>query len=90
VLNVGFGMGMVDEAIEKYDGVVEHTIVEAHPDVYERMMKCGWGEKKNVRIVFGRWQDVLPQLESYDGKALKLLIFCLYLCLMEILLMLDA
>ncbi|XP_042376052.1 protein arginine N-methyltransferase 2-like [Zingiber officinale] len=66
VLNVGFGMGLVDEAIQRY-GPVEHTIVEAHPDVYDRMLRCGWGEKENVKIVFGRWQDVLPQLESYDG-----------------------
>nr|ACG37215.1 arginine N-methyltransferase 2 [Zea mays] len=66
VLNVGFGMGLVDEAIQRY-GPEEHTIVEAHPEVYERMLKLGWGDKKNVRIVFGRWQDVMPQLGSYDG-----------------------
>lgn len=66
VLNVGFGMGLVDEAIQRYEPE-EHTIVEAHPEVYERMLKLGWGEKKNVRIVFGRWQDVMPQLGSYDG-----------------------
>jgi protein arginine N-methyltransferase 2 len=66
VLNVGFGMGLVDEAIQRYEPE-EHTIVEAHPQVYERMLKLGWGEKKNVRIVFGRWQDVMPQLGSYDG-----------------------
>lgn len=78
VLNVGFGMGMIDGAIQKYDGVVEHTIVEAHPDVYERMMRLGWGEKKNVKVVFGRWQDVLPQLDSYDGKTLNHVIFVLH------------
>lgn len=68
VLNVGFGMGMVDEAIQKYEGVTEHTIVEAHPEVYDRMMKSGWGEKSNVKVVFGRWQDVISQLGSFDGK----------------------
>lgn len=68
VLNVGFGMGLVDEAIERYEGVAEHTIVEAHPEVYERMMREGWGEKKKVKVVFGRWQDVIDQLESYDGN----------------------
>ncbi|KAJ6843335.1 arginine N-methyltransferase 2 [Iris pallida] len=67
VLNVGFGMGLVDEAIQRYGEVTEHTIVEAHPDVYARMMRLGWGEKKNTRVVFGKWQDVLPQLASYDG-----------------------
>ena len=75
VLNVGFGMGLVDEAIQRYEPE-EHTIVEAHPEVYARMLKLGWGEKKNVRIVFGRWQDVMPQLGSYDGiiKLLTVLI----------------
>ncbi|KAL6894017.1 hypothetical protein ACP4OV_008115 [Aristida adscensionis] len=66
VLNVGFGMGLVDEAIQRYEPE-EHTIVEAHPEVYARMLKLGWGEKKNVKIVFGRWQDVISQLGSYDG-----------------------
>lgn len=70
ILNVGFGMGLVDAAIQRYSPA-SHTIVEAHPDVYKRMIESGWGEKENVKIVFGRWQDVLPQLESYDGKLGK-------------------
>lgn len=68
ILNVGFGMGLVDTAIQKY-GPVSHTIVEAHPDVYERMIRLGWGEKDNVKIIFGRWQDVVSQLQSYDGNS---------------------
>ncbi|KAL9243648.1 hypothetical protein vseg_017508 [Gypsophila vaccaria] len=66
VLNIGFGMGLVDTAIQQYDPV-SHTIVEAHPKVYDRMLQNGWGEKKNVKIILGRWQDVLPQLGSFDG-----------------------
>ncbi|KAF5461918.1 hypothetical protein F2P56_017978 [Juglans regia] len=66
ILNIGFGMGLVDTAIQQY-APVKHTIIEAHPEVYERMLRTGWGEKDNVKIIFGRWQDVLPQLESYDG-----------------------
>ncbi|XP_020579150.1 protein arginine N-methyltransferase 2 [Phalaenopsis equestris] len=66
ILNVGFGMGLVDEAIQRYKPL-EHTIVEAHPEVYDRMIQSGWGEKENVKIVFGKWQDVLPQLGSFDG-----------------------
>lgn len=66
ILNIGFGMGLVDTAIQQYSPAT-HTIVEAHPDVYDRMLRAGWGEKENVRIVFGRWQDVLPQLDSFDG-----------------------
>ncbi|KAG0586277.1 hypothetical protein KC19_2G078200 [Ceratodon purpureus] len=66
VLNVGFGMGLVDTAIQSHNPA-SHTIIEAHPEVYKRMMETGWGEKPNVRILFGRWQDVLLQLDSYDG-----------------------
>ncbi|GAB4839338.1 hypothetical protein Ancab_028865 [Ancistrocladus abbreviatus] len=66
VLNVGFGMGLVDTAIQQYSPV-RHTIIEAHPEVYDRMIRTGWGEKENVKILFGRWQDVIPQLDSYDG-----------------------
>lgn len=66
ILNIGFGMGLVDTAIQQY-APVTHTIVEAHPEVYNRMLRTGWGDKDNVKIIFGRWQDVLSQLESYDG-----------------------
>lgn len=68
ILNVGFGMGLVDTAIQQYHPT-KHTIIEAHPDVYKRMIESGWGEKENVRIVFGRWQDVLGELDEcgYDG-----------------------
>jgi type IV protein arginine methyltransferase len=31
------------------------------------MKELGWDKKEGVRIVFGRWQDVLPELEIYDG-----------------------
>ncbi|XP_030481092.1 protein arginine N-methyltransferase 2 isoform X1 [Cannabis sativa] len=66
ILNIGFGMGLVDTAIQKYEPT-SHTIVEAHPEVYKRMLQTGWAKKKNVKIIFGRWQDVLPQLDLYDG-----------------------
>ncbi|KAL5559144.1 hypothetical protein UlMin_035355 [Ulmus minor] len=66
ILNIGFGMGLVDTAIQQY-APASHTIVEAHPEVYERMLRTGWTEKDNVKIIFGRWQDVLAQLELYDG-----------------------
>lgn len=68
ILNIGFGMGLVDTAIQQY-APASHTIVEAHPKVYQRMLRDGWAEKENVKIVFGRWQEVLPQLESYDGRS---------------------
>eukprot|EP00898_Chlorokybus_atmophyticus_P004517 jgi/Chlat1/5066/Chrsp33S08958 len=66
ILNVGFGMGLVDTAIQRRQPR-SHTIIEAHPGVYQRMLKDGWAEKPGVRILFGRWQDVIADLSSYDG-----------------------
>ncbi|CEP02428.1 unnamed protein product (mitochondrion) [Plasmodiophora brassicae] len=66
VLNVGFGMGIIDEAIQQLRPAT-HTIVEAHPDVYARMISQGWAQRPGVRIVFGKWQDALPQLGTYDA-----------------------
>lgn len=67
VLNVGFGLGLVDEEIQKYKPK-RHTIIEAHPDVYQHMKELGWHEKDGVEIIFGRWQDVVENLDAYDGK----------------------
>ena len=44
-----------------------HTIIEAHPDVIRRMKEKGWDKKENVRIVEGRWQDVIHKVGPFDG-----------------------
>ncbi|KAI8469903.1 MAG: S-adenosyl-L-methionine-dependent methyltransferase [Monoraphidium minutum] len=68
VLNIGFGLGLVDEEMQKHRPA-SHTIVEAHPDVHAHMLKLGWDKRPGVTILFGRWQDVLPQLlqKRFDG-----------------------
>eukprot|EP01117_Protostelium_nocturnum_P005097 TRINITY_DN1847_c0_g1_i2.p1 TRINITY_DN1847_c0_g1~~TRINITY_DN1847_c0_g1_i2.p1 ORF type:complete len:232 (-),score=103.86 TRINITY_DN1847_c0_g1_i2:25-720(-) len=66
VINVGFGLGLIDDELQKYKPKT-HTIIEAHPDVYARMIQLGWDKKPGVRILFGRWQDVIDQLEQYDA-----------------------
>jgi protein arginine N-methyltransferase 2 len=68
VLNIGFGLGIIDTELQKLQPA-KHTIVEAHPDVYKHMIDQGWDKKPGVRIVFGRWQDVLHELEpcGYDA-----------------------
>ncbi|CAG8493447.1 9908_t:CDS:10 [Ambispora leptoticha] len=66
ILNIGFGLGLIDTEIQKYKPRT-HTIIEAHPDVYKHMIAEGWHLKPDVKIIFGRWQDVLDQLETYDG-----------------------
>jgi protein arginine N-methyltransferase 2 len=61
VLNVGFGMGIIDSVLQDYNPAL-HIIVEAHPDVYKKMLQDKWDKKANVKIFHGRWQDVMPQL----------------------------
>ncbi|OQV10365.1 hypothetical protein CLAIMM_14378 [Cladophialophora immunda] len=61
VMNVGHGMGIVDTAIQTHKPA-EHHIVEAHPQVLQRLRDQGWYDKPNVTIHEGRWQDVLPEL----------------------------
>lgn len=31
------------------------------------MISLGWDKKDNVKILFGRWQDVAHELTQYDG-----------------------
>lgn len=72
VMNVGFGMGIIDSILQEDWRPTQHTIIEAHPDVYAKLCKDGWNTKPNVRVFFGRWQDVLPELRKageleFDG-----------------------
>jgi len=68
IMNVGFGMGIIDGYIQEM-GAGKHTIIEAHPQVYKRMIAQGWDKKPGVTILFGRWQDMIDQVEdaSLDG-----------------------
>lgn len=68
VMNVGFGLGIIDGMIQEKEPR-SHTIIEAHPDVYARMIELGWDKKPGVRIIFGRWQDAIKALppQSFDG-----------------------
>ena len=70
VLNVGFGMGIIDGLIAAH-APRSHTIMEAHPAVLERMRADGWAERPAVRILGGRWQQSLPVLLAegmqFDG-----------------------
>lgn len=66
VLNIGFGLGIIDSAIQTHRPR-SHTIIEAHPVVHARMLADGWDKKPGVTIHFGRWQDVVPTLGSFDA-----------------------
>lgn len=61
VLNIGFGMGIIDAAIESHHPQ-KHYICEAHPDVLQKMKQDGWYEREGVVVLEGRWQDRLNEL----------------------------
>lgn len=62
VLNVGFGMGIIDGILQDQFSPSLHIIIEAHPDVYQKMLADKWDQKPNVRICHGPWQEIMPQL----------------------------
>lgn len=66
VLNVGFGMGLIDSEIQGYN-IDEHWIIELHPDVHDYMIKEGWHDKPNVKILYGDWRDFIEHLPKFDG-----------------------
>ncbi|KAH3664945.1 hypothetical protein OGATHE_003760 [Ogataea polymorpha] len=70
VLNIGFGMGIIDSMIQKKKPA-KHYICEAHPDVLDKMQRDGWMDKNNVVVLKGKWQDTLPPLLNegvfFDG-----------------------
>ena len=66
VLNIGFGMGIVDTYISEYNPN-KHVIVENNQLVYDFMLKEGWNSKPNTVIYFDRWQNLINVLGEFDG-----------------------
>jgi len=56
ILNVGFGMGIIDSYIKSYFPK-KHTIIEIHPKVYEMALEMGFKEN----IILGDWEDVVQE-----------------------------
>lgn len=64
VLNVGFGLGIIDTLFQNLPvRPSQHVIIEAHPDVLAHMKATGWYEKPGVKILEGKWQDVIESEE---------------------------
>ncbi|KAI5777634.1 S-adenosyl-L-methionine-dependent methyltransferase [Geopyxis carbonaria] len=74
VLNVGFGMGIIDSYIQT-KSPARHVIVEPHPDVLARMRTDGWFDKPGVTVLEGRWQDALPQLLANGDEMFDAIYF---------------
>ncbi|MEZ5066034.1 MAG: class I SAM-dependent methyltransferase [bacterium] len=68
VLEIGFGRGVSAEWIQRA-GVRSHTIVEANPACVRRFFDP-WRaahRERDIRLVEGRWQDVVDRLDRYDA-----------------------
>lgn len=46
---------------------MKHWIIEAHPDVQNKMKEKGWDQKLNVVCLFNKWQNVYKDLPKFDG-----------------------
>lgn len=66
VLNLGFGMGFIDEAIQRL-GPAQHHICEPHPDVYAKMVGDGWLRRRGVKVHHDFWQRVIDELPRFDA-----------------------
>lgn len=69
-----------------------HTIIEAHPVVYQKMLADGWDKKPNVRIFHARWQDVLAEMGDFDAiffdtfddvRTMGEVMFCVSCCVVQ-------
>jgi spermidine synthase len=59
-------MHLSADAVQRQN-VKSHTIIEIHPEIYS--MALDWAkDKKNVKIILGDWEQVIPKLNfKYDG-----------------------
>jgi len=64
ILNIGFGMGIIDTYIQE-SNPNSHTIIESHPDVIDYMKDNNWEDK--ATCIFGRWQDHMDNIGMFDG-----------------------
>lgn len=67
VLEIGFGMGISAGFIQSH-GVRSHTIIECNPEVRTAFDAWRAGHPgRDIRLVDGRWQDVIDQLGQFDA-----------------------
>jgi len=70
VLNVGFGLGIIDTYIRNH-GTKEHHIIEAHPQVCEKAQEMGF------EVHCGKWEEVIRGFIE-TGKTFDAIYFDTY------------
>ncbi|WWC57690.1 uncharacterized protein I303_100224 [Kwoniella dejecticola CBS 10117] len=75
ILNVGFGLGIVDRLFQQTQSAshpkpLNHHIIEAHPQVLQYIRDKGFDKIPGIKILEGRWQDFLQEPEKM-GQVLE-------------------
>ena len=64
ILEIGFGMHLSADGVQSNPNVTSHTIIEVHPEIYERALI--WAkDKPNTKIIFGDWIDTQTYLNFW-------------------------
>ena len=75
ILEIGFGLGICSDRIQKNPNVKSHTIIEVHPEIFEKALK--WAEDKpNVDVLLGDWIDVIPTIRDIKFAGVLHDTFC--------------
>lgn len=69
ILNVGFGLGIIDTLIQTYKPA-RHVIIEAHPDAIAYAHQLGFDKLAGVEIFQGRWEDYLIHADPDSDDAI--------------------
>ncbi|GAA5991386.1 hypothetical protein JCM5350_007196 [Sporobolomyces pararoseus] len=67
VMNVGFGLGIIDSFYQDYQPTL-HLIIEPHPDVLKFAKEQGWFDKPGVKFFKGTWQEWIKALEEGEEE----------------------
>lgn len=70
VLNVGFGLGIIDRLIQGYRPG-RHVIIEAHADAIAYAKQLGFDKLPGVELFHGKWEDWISDSDS-DAAVAKM------------------
>ncbi|KAF6767309.1 Ankyrin repeat-containing domain protein [Kalmanozyma brasiliensis GHG001] len=68
VLNVGFGLGIIDSILQSYKPA-RHVIIEAHPDAIAYAKSLGFDKMPGVELFEGRWEDWIKDSDLEEDIA---------------------
>ncbi|GAA6042940.1 hypothetical protein JCM8097_000008 [Rhodosporidiobolus ruineniae] len=68
VINVGFGLGIVDSLFQAHSPTT-HLIIEPHPSVLAHARENGWYDKPGVRFFEGTWKEWVKKLENGEEEG---------------------